>query len=417
MRASETATLAGFPDAIADEDLQEWDYGEFEGRTTDEINDDRPGWRIWTGPWPGGETPDDVGRRADRVISRARAAEGDTLLFAHGHLLRVLAARWLDLPATDGAMFALRTSTISVLGWERDRRVIDRWNLAVPAERRSRRRSSYGRAVTPGVTFMHWRRSRRPRPSEPGLSDPPLTARMGSVVAHRPAAATEPRGTSMTRITLHGPRALGLIPLLAVTVGLAACGTATAPSASPAPIATATPTPAPTPSPAPTETATATPAATPAPSPTPAASPSASSDPTSDLTIAPPYELVPLDPITSAAMQAGMAQALGSLGGIVDLGFRQATQGGQPACIVMVMEFPGLGAANQPGFLEQLATGLKGATGKVSESTILGHPVRFVTNGTQSMGMYVRQEGIVVPICQSPEAATAVTTALIKAEQ
>jgi probable phosphoglycerate mutase len=132
-RASETATLAGFPEAVVDKDLQEWDYGEFEGRTTDEINEDSPGWRIWTGPWAGGETPDDVGQRADRVIARAIAADGDTLLFAHGHLLRVLAARWLDLPAADGAMFALGTSTVSVLGWERERRVIDRWNVAGPA--------------------------------------------------------------------------------------------------------------------------------------------------------------------------------------------------------------------------------------------------------------------------------------------
>ncbi len=193
-------------------------------------------------------------------------------------------------------------------------------------------------------------------------------------------------------------------------MGLTACGTAAAPSPSPTPA----PTPSPTPTVAPTPTAT--PAPTPSTSPTPAATPSASVDPSADLKISPPYELAPLDPITSAAMQAGMAQALGSFAGVLDLGFRQATQDGKPVCIVMVMEFPGLGAANQPAFLDQLATGLKGSTGKSTESTILGHPVRIITNGTQSMGVYVRQEGVVVPICQSATDATDVTTALIKAE-
>jgi hypothetical protein len=115
-------------------------------------------------------------------------------------------------------------------------------------------------------------------------------------------------------------------------------------------------------------------------------------------------------------MQAGMAQALGSFGSILDLGFRQATKDGKPVCVVMVMEFPGLGAANQPGFLDQLATGLKGAEGKSTESTIMGHPVRIITNGAQSMGVYTRREGVVVPICQNETDATAVTTALIKGD-
>jgi broad specificity phosphatase PhoE len=129
-RAKQTATLAGFPNAIPDTDLHEWDYGELEGRTTEEIEVDHPGWRIWTGPWPGGETPEDVARRADRVIARLDATAGDALVFAHGHLLRVLAARWLGLPPSDGQLLALGTATVSVLGWEHDRRVIELWNDA-----------------------------------------------------------------------------------------------------------------------------------------------------------------------------------------------------------------------------------------------------------------------------------------------
>ena len=128
-RASDTARLAGFGDVVVvDEDLSEWDYGDFEGRRTVEIREDLPGWTIWTGPWPGAETIDEVAARADRVIERARAVDGDVLLFGHGHLLRVLAARWLGLPPDQGGRFALTTATLSVLGWERGTPVIERWN-------------------------------------------------------------------------------------------------------------------------------------------------------------------------------------------------------------------------------------------------------------------------------------------------
>ncbi len=129
-RAAETATIAGFPDAIADPDLQEWDYGALEGRTTVEIQRDFPDWTIWRGPWPAGETVDQVGARADRVIARARAADGDVLVFAHGHLLRVLAARWLGLPAASGGLFELGTATLSIVGWERDDPSMELWNEA-----------------------------------------------------------------------------------------------------------------------------------------------------------------------------------------------------------------------------------------------------------------------------------------------
>lgn len=130
-RAAETAELAGFHErAVRDDDLQEWDYGALEGRTTPEIQGDYPGWSIWTGPWPDGETVDEVGARVDRVLARCLAPEvtGDALLFAHGHLLRVLAARWLALPAASGGLFALSTATVSILGWDRGRPVIETWN-------------------------------------------------------------------------------------------------------------------------------------------------------------------------------------------------------------------------------------------------------------------------------------------------
>ncbi len=131
-RAATTARIAGFPDAVPEPDLMEWDYGAFEGLTTPQIRETYPGWTIWLGPVPDGETIEDISARADRVIARVRAVDGDVLVFAHGHLLRVLAARWLDMPATAGAHFALATATTSLLGWERGAPVIERWNEACP---------------------------------------------------------------------------------------------------------------------------------------------------------------------------------------------------------------------------------------------------------------------------------------------
>ena len=129
LRALDTCRLAGYGDvAELEPDLQEWDYGAYERRTTAEIRAERDGWTLWTDGVPGGETADEVGRRADRVIARASAASGDVALFAHGHLLRILAARWLGLPASGGGSLALDTSSLSVLGLERDRRVIRHWN-------------------------------------------------------------------------------------------------------------------------------------------------------------------------------------------------------------------------------------------------------------------------------------------------
>jgi probable phosphoglycerate mutase len=128
LRARETCRLAGLECEI-DEDLAEFDYGEYEGLTTKEIRAERPGWSLWTDGAPGGETVEEVGARVDRVIARCLAAGGDVALFAHGHVLRILAARWLELPPARGANFALDTASVSELGFERETRAVWKWNL------------------------------------------------------------------------------------------------------------------------------------------------------------------------------------------------------------------------------------------------------------------------------------------------
>jgi broad specificity phosphatase PhoE len=128
-RARDTAELAGFPDALVDEDLAEWAYGEYEGVTTAEIRASVPGWTVWTHPSPGGESAEDVRVRVDRVIARARAVDGDVLLFGHSHCLRALAGRWLGQPVEDGRLYRLDTATLSVLGYERETPVMLRWNI------------------------------------------------------------------------------------------------------------------------------------------------------------------------------------------------------------------------------------------------------------------------------------------------
>ena len=128
-RASETCRLAGFGGvAEPSDDLLEWDYGEYDGRRTVEIRVERPGWTLWRDGVPGGESADDVGARADRVVARLRELNGDAAVFAHGHLLRVLSARWVGLEAAAGRFFALDTATLSVLGYERETAVIRSWN-------------------------------------------------------------------------------------------------------------------------------------------------------------------------------------------------------------------------------------------------------------------------------------------------
>ncbi|MGD0746249.1 MAG: histidine phosphatase family protein [Acidimicrobiales bacterium] len=127
VRAAETCELAGFNGQV-EPDLMEWDYGAYEGLTTAEIRQRQPGWSLWEDGVPGGERVSDVGRRADRVLERVRASEGDSLCVAHGHLLRVLAARWLGLPPVAGRLFLIRPGGISVLGWDYEWPAIEVWN-------------------------------------------------------------------------------------------------------------------------------------------------------------------------------------------------------------------------------------------------------------------------------------------------
>ncbi len=133
-RARHTAQLAGLPPTATDDDLAEWQYGDYEGRTTADIREDHPGWTIWTDGCPGGESPGQVGDRLDRVLDRVRPLldNGTVALVGHGHSLRVLGARWIGLPPSAGALFRLDTATVSVLGHEHGRRVILRWNQPAP---------------------------------------------------------------------------------------------------------------------------------------------------------------------------------------------------------------------------------------------------------------------------------------------
>ena len=130
-RARESCRLAGLGGhAHVCDDLREWDYGDYEGLTTLDIRAQRTDWRLWRDGCPGGEGAAQVGARADRVIAEARAAGGACILFAHGHILRVLAARWVGLGAQEGSRLALSTATVSVLGWEREDPVIALWNAS-----------------------------------------------------------------------------------------------------------------------------------------------------------------------------------------------------------------------------------------------------------------------------------------------
>jgi broad specificity phosphatase PhoE len=132
-RARETCALAGFaPREEVCEDLAEWDYGGYEGKTTVQIRADRPGWLLWRDGVEGGETLDQVAVRAERVVDLALETEGDTLAFAHGHILRVVCARWVELPAAEGARFVLRPGAIGVLSWENEVRTVARWNDTSP---------------------------------------------------------------------------------------------------------------------------------------------------------------------------------------------------------------------------------------------------------------------------------------------
>lgn len=139
-RAADTCRLAGLYDTAEVRGvLAEWDYGAYEGRTTAEVRRERPGWSLWRDGAPQGETAAEVGARVDPLVAQLRAAAGDVAVFAHGHLLRVLAARWLGVAPADGRLFALSTATVSLLGWERETAVILRWNQPCRSDARPTR--------------------------------------------------------------------------------------------------------------------------------------------------------------------------------------------------------------------------------------------------------------------------------------
>ncbi len=128
-RARETCELTGLGAAaeLAD-DLREWDYGDYEGLTTPQIWEQRPDWNLWRDGCPGGESPEQVSARADHVLASLAETDGQVIVFAHGHILRVLAARWIEMPVTAGARLGLSAGALSVLGHERETRVLERWN-------------------------------------------------------------------------------------------------------------------------------------------------------------------------------------------------------------------------------------------------------------------------------------------------
>jgi broad specificity phosphatase PhoE len=129
-RAVDTCRLAGYGDvAQVDPNLCEWNYGDYEGHSTPEIQQQRPGWSLWQDGPLNGETVEQVGARADAVLARVATVDGDVALFAHGHILRILTARWLGLAPDCGRLFALGTATVSTLGHERETRVIASWNV------------------------------------------------------------------------------------------------------------------------------------------------------------------------------------------------------------------------------------------------------------------------------------------------
>jgi broad specificity phosphatase PhoE len=133
-RARQTCELAGLgARATIDADLCEWNYGDYEGRTPQQIRAEAPEWLIFRDGCPGGESPEQIAARVDRVIARVRAVEGNVALFAHGHVLRVLGARWLGLPVSGGCGFLLDTATLSVLSYYHGSGAIERWNAALAA--------------------------------------------------------------------------------------------------------------------------------------------------------------------------------------------------------------------------------------------------------------------------------------------
>ncbi|MGN6168474.1 MAG: histidine phosphatase family protein [Solirubrobacteraceae bacterium] len=128
-RAMETCELTGFGDVVqVREELREWDYGEYEGLTTSQIREQRPDWNLWRDGCPDGESPDQVSARAGRLLASLAEVDGEVIVFAHGHILRVLSARWLEMPVSAGARLVLSAGALCVLGHERETRALERWN-------------------------------------------------------------------------------------------------------------------------------------------------------------------------------------------------------------------------------------------------------------------------------------------------
>jgi probable phosphoglycerate mutase len=128
-RARETCRIAWYSAAAqVDDNIAEWDYGEYEGRTTPDIRNEQPGWSVWKTPPPGGETLEEIAGRAQKVIGRALSVGGRVALFSHAHFLRILAATWLGLPPEAGRLYFLDTGSVSILSFERETRVIQMWN-------------------------------------------------------------------------------------------------------------------------------------------------------------------------------------------------------------------------------------------------------------------------------------------------
>jgi probable phosphoglycerate mutase len=128
-RALETCQLTGFGEVVElREELHEWDYGEYEGLTTPQIKDGRPDWDLWRDGCPGGESPQQVSARADRLLASLAKMDGEVLMFAHGHILRVLSARWLEMPVAAGGRLLLGAGALCVLGHERETQALERWN-------------------------------------------------------------------------------------------------------------------------------------------------------------------------------------------------------------------------------------------------------------------------------------------------
>lgn len=132
IRAKETCELAGLGQRVdLDPDLMEWNYGDYEGLTSEQIHEKKPDWMLFRDGCPGGESPEQVGRRVDRVIAKVRAIDGKVALFAHGHILRVFVARWLRLPVVEGSRFMLDTATLSILSYYQGDLAVKRWNAPI----------------------------------------------------------------------------------------------------------------------------------------------------------------------------------------------------------------------------------------------------------------------------------------------